>query len=109
MKNSVILAITSVLLISCSFAGGRVSNLRGEVANISRYDSQKAVLSRLGEPGDRSFSGNYEAWQYCETGFSSDVYATVWFENGVVTGVTTQDAYLVDGLCDQAFPRVDWR
>jgi S1-C subfamily serine protease len=38
----------------------------------------------------------------------SDTYATIWFENSRVTGVTTKNAALVDGFCDLAFPIVNW-
>ena len=43
----------------------------------------------LGEPQDRQFQGNREAWQYCETGLLQDTFVIVWFAESKVTGLST--------------------
>ena len=87
---------------------GQVSNVREATLAISYGDTKQKVLELLGPPGDRIFKEQYEAWQYCSTGFSADTYSTVWFESGTVTGIASQNAYWVDGFCSQAFPAIDW-
>jgi len=95
------------VLAGCS-TKGMVSNVRDKALLISFGDSKEKVIEVLGTPGDRSFSADQEAWQYCSTGWTQDSYLTVWFASGYVTGVTTQSASLADGFCSGAFPRVDW-
>ena len=47
------------------------------------------VRTLLGEPYDRQFQGNREAWQYCETGLFQDTFVIVWFAESTVTGLST--------------------
>jgi len=103
------LILFSVLtLVGCTTTGS-VSNIREKILLISFGDTKEKVLEVLGTPGDRSFRGNSEAWQYCSTGFTIDTYSTIWFDDGLVTGVTTKYARLaVDDYCSQQFLEVDW-
>jgi hypothetical protein len=47
------------------------------------------VRAVLGEPQERQFRGNQEAWQYCETGLLQDTFVIVWFAESKVTGLRT--------------------
>ncbi len=102
-----IMVVIVMALAGCS-SQGRVSDLREKTMLINFGDSKEKVLELLGVPGDRSFSGESEAWQYCSTGFAADTYTVVWFENKVVHSITSKNAYIVEGFCNQAFPAVDW-
>ena len=46
------------------------------------------VRALLGEPQDRQFQGQREAWQYCETGLLQDTFVIVWFAESKVTGLS---------------------
>lgn len=70
--------------------------------------TKREVMSILGMPGDRSFKGKGEAWQYCSTGFSHDKYITVWFYEGIVYGLTSYVKADAVGICTQTFSNVDW-
>lgn len=87
---------------------GSVSNVREKTLLIGFGDTKEKVLEVLGTPGDRSFRGSGEAWQYCSTGFATDTYSTIWFDDGLVTGVTSKNASLATGFCSQNFLEVDW-
>jgi len=104
MGRFVILAL--VILCGC---GGH--DLRAQVSSLNPGQSKEQVLAVLGPAGNRSFSGNAEAWQYCRTGtdMAGDTYATVWFLDGRVHRVTTQQATIVKfGRCSSGYPAIDW-
>ena len=99
-----------LLLILLSLCGCGGQNLRAQVSSLNPGQSKEQVLAVLGPPGNRSFSGNAEAWQYCRTGteLTRDTYATVWFLDGRVHRVTTEQAQIVVGLCSGGYPTIDW-
>lgn len=102
MSRVVLLA----LIVLCGCGG---PNLRSQVASLDPGSSKEQVLAVLGPPGERTFSGNAEAWQYCRTGMQFDTYVTVWFVGGKVYRVTTQDAALMEwGYCSTKYPTIDW-
>ena len=105
--NLIIMLIGMVMLSGCSTTGS-VSEVRQLTTLINFGDTKERVLEVLGNPGDRSFLGSSEAWQYCSTGWSSDTYATVWFENGSVNGITSKNSTLAYGNCTVNFPEIDW-
>ena len=107
-KVVVTATLTMALLIGCAGSGGNVSNVREASLAINYGDPKSKVLDVLGAPGDRSFRGTDEAWQYCSTGWAKDTYLTVWLSDGSVIGVTSNDASLVAGLCDLEYQSVDW-
>jgi hypothetical protein len=77
---------------------------------INQGQSKDEVLKIMGNPGNRQFKGNNEAWQWCETdqvGFSGDDYVVVWFYDGKVTGVTTYKNTQI-GNCEMFFRTINW-
>ena len=100
-----LLATVITLVIVCGCAG---TDLRTQTASLNPGQSKEQVLSVLGPPGNRSFSGNAEAWQYCRTGIQVDTYTTVWFLDGKVHRVTSQEAALAAGMCTVSYPTIDW-
>ena len=108
-KATLAATLTVVLLTSCAGSGGVVPNVRQASLAINYGDSKSKVLDVLGTPGDRSFKGADEAWQYCSMKWSSEeTYLTVWFTNERVIGITSKDIDLVAGSCDLAYESVDW-
>ncbi len=107
MKGIRLLVLLSVVLAGCSTTGS-VSNLQGKSMEIRPGVTKDEVVEILGMPGDRSFRGAAEAWQYCSTGFSQDKYITVWFLEDVVEGLTTYTRTDAFGTCAQTFTSVDW-
>jgi len=104
----IITLIALLTLVGCSTTGS-VSQVRQKTMLINAGDSKQKVLELLGTPGDRSFLDTNEAWQYCSKGWSSDTYATIWFKNGSVTGITSKNTVLVElGICSGSFPEIDW-
>ena len=91
----------------CSTTGS-VSNMQTKSMQIHPGSTKSEVMSILGAPGDRSFKGKGEAWQYCSTGFSHDKYITIWFYNGIVEGLTSYTRTDAIGSCTQTFSSVDW-
>jgi outer membrane protein assembly factor BamE (lipoprotein component of BamABCDE complex) len=49
------------------------------------------VIQLMGNPGNRQFNGNREAWQYCDMKAEDkeNEYVVIWFDEGKVTGLTT--------------------
>lgn len=76
--------------------------------NINVGMTMDDVRSEMGKPKDRSFRGNSEAWQYCKTGFGAHAFATVWFEEGLVTGLTSDRSTQSGTFCSGILPSVDW-
>ncbi|MDA7793345.1 hypothetical protein N8985_04465 [Glaciecola sp.] len=101
-----ILIVLIALLLGCSSTGS-TSKVSEKSLLIQNGDSKERIIEIFGEIGSRSFSGNREAWQYCSTGFNSDIYVIVWFTNGSVTGVTKRNGY-GNGLCSEHFFNIDW-
>ena len=101
----------SMLLVSCA-------SLERKAALIKTDMPKNEVLKVLGEPGQKSFRGNREAWQYCQTGPLADHYMTVWFRDGKAEGITNENSggsifsifgtIFSFGLCSTDFPAADW-
>lgn len=106
-KNIFLLLITQLFIVGCSTSGS-LSDLHSRSMNIAQGISKADVMALMGAPGDRSFRGKGEAWQYCSTGFASDDYITVWFYNGIVEGLTTYSRAEAFGICTQTFSNIDW-
>ena len=99
--------IAIIVLSGCSSTGA-VSGLQEKSMQIRPGTTNDEVVALLGLPGDRTFRGKGEAWQYCSTGFSQDRYITVRFYEGVVEGLTTYNRSDAVGVCTQTFTSVDW-
>ena len=69
-------------------------------------DHESKVLHLLGNPKTREFHGTKEAWQYCQSFYTS--FVLVWIENGHVTGLRSW--YDNDGwsVCENSMREVDW-
>lgn len=79
-------------------------------AQVSAGMSASQVQQLLGPPQNRQFSGNDEAWQYCETdytGFAGDQYTLIWLRSGRVTGLERYTNTLV-GTCETYFRQVNF-
>jgi outer membrane protein assembly factor BamE (lipoprotein component of BamABCDE complex) len=72
--------------------------------------TKQQVLDAMGPPGDRSFRGTAEAWQYCSNDdVATAKYTTVWLDGGQVSGLTTQSKMLmVSFSCADEYPSIDW-
>lgn len=100
-----------VLLAACA-------GLERKAALIEMGMPKNEVLKILGEPGQKSFQGSREAWQYCQTGLLADHYTTVFFGDGKTEGITKENSggsifsifgtIFSFGLCSIDFPAVDW-
>lgn len=77
---------------------------------INPGDAKEQVLKAMGAPGDRQFSGNLEAWQYCQTGagFGYHDFRTVWFRDGHVIGVSSYKSHAPASGCSGHFRPIDW-
>jgi hypothetical protein len=70
--------------------------------------TKEQVLQILGDPADRSFRGNDEAWQYQEiAGFGQCKYTTVWLSDGKLVGLSTRRGPSMAG-CGLGSHEVDW-
>lgn len=96
------LMISSVIFTGCASTGRAVGELEPGM-------SKQQVVAILGEPADRSFRGNDEAWQYQElVGFGQCKYTTVWISKGKLVGVSSRRGSSVAG-CGLGSRPVDWQ
>ncbi len=100
----VLFLITWIFYISCGTTQGlsRKQNL------LSPGQTREEVTKILGVPGNKQFEGKNEAWQYCQTGFSSDSFVIVWFFDGKVTGMNTYNNSGT-GSCTKFFRTINWQ
>ena len=97
---TLVLVTTVLFLSSCA-------NVATKSIDLEPGMSKAELKSLLGRPGDRQFSGNIEAWQYCDTGFAKDEYLIVWLANDkVVETQRYENAYSI-GMCS-SFTTIDW-
>ena len=71
--------------------------------------TESEVVSLLGEPGHREFSGSKSALQYCQTEIwgARHKYAVVWLSEGKVYGLTSY-TQAATGSCHNKFMPVNW-
>ena len=100
--NKCLVGFCVMLLISCAS-----QRFETNLNQINPGMERENVRRILGNPGNRQFSGFYEAWQYCNTGVSSDKYYVVWFTSGIVTGLTTYTGY-GNGKCKKFYREINW-
>lgn len=105
MSRVTVFVIASLFIASCSTAGviGRQDFLALEPGM-----TKAEVISRLGEPGNRTFRDSVEALHYCRTGLATDEYFTVWLSSGFVRAVSTENAVIAYGSCGGRYPDTDW-
>ena len=75
---------------------------------INAGDSKQNVLDVMGVPQDRQLQQKREAWQYCMSGagFGYNDHKVIWFNDGVVTGITSYKTYSTG--CTGAFKTIRW-
>jgi hypothetical protein len=102
MKKPITLLLVSAVLFLSSCA-----NVATKSIDLEPGMSKAQLKSLLGRPGDRQFSGNVEAWQYCDTGFAKDEYLIVWLANDkVVETQRYENAYSM-GICS-SYTTINW-
>lgn len=99
MKCLIVLAL---FLFGCA-------NVQKRSTRINPGDSKEQIIEVMGEPENRQFKGNLEAWQYCDTSFGRYNYSIVWLNSGIATGV---NSYTNPGqpfnFCGAGFEPVRW-
>jgi hypothetical protein len=96
------LILASLLFVGCA-------NVQKRSTKVNPGDSKEQVIAVMGDPENRQFKGNQEAWQYCDTSFGRYNYSIIWFNSGVATGV---NSYVSGGtplnFCAAGFQPVRW-
>jgi hypothetical protein len=97
------LSISMCLISACG-------SLERRAVAVNPGDSKERVMAILGAPGDRQFSGNVEAWQYCQTGagFGYHDFRTIWIRDGRVVGMNSYKDHTAASGCSGHFKPVDW-
>ena len=95
-----------------AFLGGCGSINQATVERAAQVEagmSKNEVAELLGPPGNRQFSGDNEAWQYCQTSIlaAADKFIVIWFYRDEVTGLTSYTDSRF-GMCDSFFRSVNW-
>ena len=82
--------------------------LDSKTINISVGDSKDKVVGILGAPQDRQLKDSHEAWQYCVSGagFGYNDHKIIWFNNGVVSGLTSYRSSRSG--CEGAIKTIRW-
>jgi hypothetical protein len=106
INNLLLLVMISLFLIGCGPSSFVTNSHR-----INNGDSKTKVVEIMGDPEDRQFEGDNEAWQWCSTdygGLSGDDFVCVFFYKNNVTGIKTyrSKAY---GTCEGSFRTVNWQ
>ena len=71
-------------------------------------DSKQQALDQMGNPYDRSFNENNEAWQYMSVvGYGQCEYLTVWFQEARLHSITSRRGFSAAG-CGLGSQPVDW-
>ena len=68
------------------------------------------IIGKLGPAGDRSFSGDVEALQYCkQQGLFADYdeYTTIFLRGGRVVALSKTRKFMFSSSC-RTYPAVDW-
>jgi len=95
-----------LLLQACASQSPIVKNSARIRSGMSAWDLRRV----MGEPQNRQFQGENEAWQYCATdhsGIEADNYVLVWLFNGVVSGMQTYRNTRF-GMCESFFRTINW-
>lgn len=84
----------AILLSACG-------SLEKKAALLNVGDTKEKVIAAMGAPRDRQVQGQNEAWQYCKTGagFGYHDYRTIWFYQGVVTGINSYKSSRAGASC----------
>tara|TARA_Y100000031_G_scaffold142814_1_gene172690 strand:+ start:534 stop:881 length:348 start_codon:yes stop_codon:yes gene_type:complete len=98
--------ITSLLVLTVLFISS-CATVATKSIDLEPGMSKTELTSLLGRPGDRQFSGNVEAWQYCDTGFAKDEYLIVWLANGIVVETQRYENAYSMGMCS-SFTTINW-
>ena len=99
--------ITLVLVATVLFLSSCAQTVATKSIYLEPGMSKTELAALLGTPGDRQFSGNVEAWQYCDTGFAKDEYLIVWLADGkVVETQRYENAYSM-GICS-SYSTINW-
>jgi hypothetical protein len=101
-----IVVVLVLLVVGCASNSASLRRAQMLEPGASKAD----VRRRLGEPGDRQFSGRQEAWQYCSTDYSglgADDFRVVWFMDGAVSGITSYKSRIL-GSCEDNFRSIRW-
>ena len=102
-RYATLIAILTTLLAACG-------NLERKAAMLNLGDSKEQVLTAMGAPDDRQLKGDYEAWQYCQTGagFGYHDYRTIWFQNGKITGINSYKSSRPASSCVTDIRPIKW-
>jgi hypothetical protein len=99
--------ILTLILISSTLMIASCANVATKSLDLEPGMSKSQLKSLMGTPGDRQFSGNVEAWQYCDTGMMKDEYLIVWLANNqVVETQRYENAYSI-GMCS-SYKTINW-
>jgi len=88
MKNK-FLHLSLVLLI-CFFIVGCAS-YQSATNRIEVGMTKQQVINLMGQPLDRNISGNTETWYYWKAGWSSNSHVWIYFTDGLVSGMRTDN------------------
>jgi hypothetical protein len=103
MRNfKILLGIVGVVLLS------GCGTLDKKTLLINVGDAKERVIEVMGVPEDRQLQKQQEAWQYCVSGagFGYNDHKIIWFNNGVVTGITSYKT--TRSGCTGAFKTIRW-
>jgi hypothetical protein len=87
-----------------------LASFLSKAADVDFGQTKVQVQRLMGPPRERLYSGNQEAWLWCETSSSpqyADAYLTVHFHNSQVVGIHTY-GNRAEGLCETFFRSVEW-
>lgn len=105
---------STVILISTLAACGSSRNL-APAMQVQPGDDRSRLISLMGQPQNRQFSGNREVLQYCTTGIgiltrpSDDYVSFLLVDNRVQTMTRYQSRIFGGEECTNYFREVDWR
>lgn len=93
-----------------AFMTAACGSLEKKAALINPGDTKQSVMKVMGAPADRQFRETQEAWQYCKSSVGYFDYRVVWFDDGLVTGITSyrERPHMGQLSCKEDLKSVRW-
>ena len=107
MKKYAILILALVLTSTPAIAASAKKMIEAS-DQLQPGQSKDQVTQIMGDPGNREFNGDREAWQYCgKSGLTANKFVIVYFDHGHVERLATYTRPWL-GACKGQYKPVQW-
>jgi hypothetical protein len=105
MKKKLFAAVAIALLAGSPALAGKAKDLNDNAAKLQPGQTESDVVKIMGEPGNREFSGNQTAWQYCaRSSLTHNSFVVIYLQDGKVQRLATYTKPWLGGCASQYEP-----